>query len=136
MSKVVKFNAKAVLGKDFEIMDSFKNVQKANKGIRSLFDAVDAYEKKQQKAHKPVTMMDYQEVISNKVIENTATLLGLGKEEATKLEDMSYSDIFKFYSDVVDKFLDMDVPSVSTIKQVIQGEAPVETKDPKSKEDK
>lgn len=136
MSKVVKFDAKNMLGKDFEVIDSFKNVKKVNAGVRGIFEAIDEYETKQTKAHKPVTMMDYQDIVASRVIENTGALLGLSKEDTAKLEDMSYSDVFKFYSTVANDFLDMDIPDPSAIKSVIQGGSETEKKDPKSSEGK
>lgn len=136
MSKVVKFDAKNMLGKDFEVIDSFKNVKKVNAGVRGIFEAIDEYETKQTKAHKPVTMMDYQDIVASRVIENTGALLGLSKEDTAKLEDMSYSDVFKFYSKVANGFLDMDIPDPSAIKSVIQGGSETEKKDPKSSEGK
>lgn len=138
MAKTVTFNAKDVLGKDFTIVDTNKNIKLVSKGMRNLLEAIDKYETKQQEANKPVTVMDYIDIISENVITETGKLLGLTKADTAKLEDMSYSDVFEFYSKVVDKFLAMKVPDPTDIQQGIEAmnKAAAEEQDPKSKEDK
>lgn len=137
MSKIVKFNAQNVLGQEFTVMDSFKNVKKVNLGITAILNAIDDYEAKQNKAKKPVTLMDYQDIVATQVIKQTGKLLGLSKEDTEKLEDMSYSEVFKFYSDVAGKFLDMDIPDPSSIKKGIQSmNEAAEKQDPKQGADK
>ncbi|EDX41655.1 hypothetical protein LMB76_04000 [Limosilactobacillus reuteri] len=136
MSKIVKFDAKAVLGQDFTVMDSFKNVKKVSAGITEILNSIDTYEEKQTKAKKPVTLMDYQDIVATNVIKETGKLLNLNKEDAKKLEDMSYSEVFDFYSEVARKFLDMDIPDPTAIKKGIQEMNEAEKQDPKLKEDK
>lgn len=136
MSKIVKFDAKAVLGQDFTVMDSFKNVKKVSAGITEILNSIDTYEEKQTKAKKPVTLMDYQDIVATNVIKETGKLLNLNKEDAKKLEDMSYSEVFDFYSEVARKFLDMDIPDPTAIKKGIQEMNEAGKQDPKLKEDK
>ncbi len=138
MAKTVTFDAKEVLGKEYTVIDSNKNIKIVSKGMRNLLEAIDNYETKQAKEEKPVTVMDYVEIIDENVIAETGKLLGLTKTETAKLEDMSYSDVFKFYSKVVNDFLAMKVPNPTDIQNGIKAmnEVANEEKDPKSKEDK
>lgn len=135
MAKVVTFNAKDVLGQDFSVMDSTENVKKVSKGLKHIFDAID----KVDKAHpdKDQTIMDYNDAIVDAVVADTAELLHLSKEDAKKLQGMSYSDIFDFYKKVADKFLGMKVPSVQMMQETLanQAEEPEKT-DPKQKSEK
>ena len=137
MAKTVTFKAKDVLGKDFTIIDSNKNIKLVSKEMRELLENIDKYETKQTKDKKPVTVMDYQDIISARVIKGTGKLLSLTKEDTDKLEDMSYSDVFKFYADVADKFLAMKIPDPTDIVEGLQAmNDAAEEKDPKSSEDK
>ena len=138
MAKTVTFDAKEVLGKEYTVIDSNKNIKIVSKGMRNLLEAIDNYENKQAKEEKPVTVIDYVEIIDENVIAETGKLLGLTKTETAKLEDMSYSDVFKFYSKVVNDFLAMKVPDPTDIQNGIKAmnEVANEEKDPKSKEDK
>lgn len=128
MAKVVSFKAKNVFGKDFNIVDTYDNVKKLNQGLIAMLKAIDELESKKK---DNVTLMDYQEVISEEVITQTGKILGLTKTDAEKLKDMSYSEVFDFYKEITDKFLHMAVPSVEGIPPVVEEEE----KDPKSKED-
>lgn len=134
MAKVVSFKAKNVFGKDFNIVDTYDNVKKLNQGLIAMLKAIDELESKKK---NNVTLMDYQEVISEEVITQTGKILGLTKTDAEKLKDMSYSEVFDFYKDITDKFLHMAVPSVEGIRKAFDGSPVVEEeeKDPKSKED-
>lgn len=132
MAKTVVFKGKEAFGKDFAIVDTFNNVKLLNKGMRRILDAIDAYEEKQAKAKKNVTLMDYQDIISGLVIEETGKLLGLSKEDTKKLENVSYSEVFKFYSKATNDFLDMQVPDVTDIKGALTaGNASDNEEDPK-----
>lgn len=140
MAKVVKFDAKDTLGKDFVVIDTLNNVKTVNEDMRELFNKVDAYEKKQAKAEKPVTVMDYQDIVSTCVISGVAHLLSLTKTEEKKLYDMSYSTIFDFYSEVANKFLAMKLPDPTMVQNVLSGandtdKEPEESKDPKSSDE-
>lgn len=134
MAKVVSFKAKNVFGKDFNIVDTYDNVKKLNQGLIAMLKAIDELESKKK---DNVTLMDYQEVISEEVITQTGKILGLTKTDAEKLKDMSYSEVFDFYKEITDKFLHMAVPSVEGIRKAFGGSPVVdeEEKDPKSKED-
>lgn len=131
MAKTVVFKGKDTFGKDFTIVDTFNNVKLLNKGMRRILDAIDDYEEKQAKAKKNVTLMDYQDIISGLVIEETGKLLGLGKEDTKKLENVSYSEVFKFYSQASNDFLDMQVPDVSDIKKALTAGNATNEEDPK-----
>lgn len=132
MVKVVHFDGKQAFGKDFEILDTYTNVQLVNAGLIRLFNKISDYEAK----NDSVTLMGYQDVISSVVLEETAKLLGLSKTDANKLKDISYSDVFDFYAEAADKFLAMTVPSVGSIKDVtgIGEPAAAGQDDPKPKE--
>ena len=131
MAKTVVFKGKDTFGKDFTIVDTFNNVKLLNKGMRRIIDAIDDYEEKQAKAKKNVTLMDYQDIISSLVIEETGKLLGLGKEDTKKLENVSYSEVFKFYSQASNDFLDMQVPDVTYIKKALTAGNATNEEDPK-----
>ena len=137
MAKVVKFDAKEVFGKDFVIIDTLNNVKTVNKAMRNLLNKIDDYETKQQKAKKPVTVMDYQDIISTCVIDGVAQLLSLSKADEKKLYDISYSNVFNFYSKAVDKFLGMKVPDPTMVQGELQkaNETAKEKKDPKGSEE-
>lgn len=138
MAKVVSFSAKETLGKDFKIIDTLENMHLVNQNMRDMFEAIDKYETKQAKDKQPVTVMDYQDIISKYVIKGVASLLGLTKEDAKKLDTMSYSDVFGFYSNVANKFLSMEVPDPTAIRQGIEDmnkAAEEQSKDPKSNAD-
>ena len=115
MAKVVHFDGKQAFGKDFEILDTYTNVQLVNAGLIRLFNKINDYEAE----NESVTLMGYQDVIASVVLEETAKLLGLSKTDANKLKDISYSDVFNFYAEAADKFLAMTVPSVDSIKDLM-----------------
>lgn len=129
MAKVVTFKAKEVLGQDYSVMDSMTNIKKIDKGMTNIYNAIDKVDKeKKDKA----TFVDYNEVISEEVLKGVASLINLNKEDSVKLENMSYSDIFSFYSDAVDKFVGMEVPSVRKMAERLKNtEGQVENTDPK-----
>lgn len=143
MAKAVTFKAQDVLGKDFTIVDTFSNIKKIDAGMENIFSAIDKVDK--EKGDK-ATFMQYNDAISEQVIIETGKLLDLTKTDTKKLESMPYSDVFSFYSEAVDKFLGMEVPSVQKMqkhlkKAVEQFDEPEpekeETKaeDPKSSEE-
>lgn len=132
MAKQVVFKGKEVLGKDFTIVDTHTNVKKVSNGMRAILEDLDKYEERQAKAKKPVTLMDYQDIISDEVIVQTGKLLGLSEEDTKKLENVSYSELFIFYSKAAEEFADMDIPSVDKIKESLQATNEVANeKDPK-----
>lgn len=128
MAKVVTFKAKDVLGQDYNVMDSMTNIKKIDKGMTDIFNAIDKVDKeKKDKA----TLMDYNEVISAEVLKGVANLINLNKDDSSKLENMSYSDIFNFYTEAVDKFVGMEVPSVRKMTERLAKAEQSEKSDPK-----
>ena len=117
MAKAVTFKAQDVLGKDFTIVDTFSNIKKIDAGMENIFSAIDKVDK--EKGDK-ATFMQYNDAISEQVIIETGKLLDLTKTDTKKLESMPYSDVFAFYSEAVDKFLGMEVPSVQKMQQRIK----------------
>lgn len=141
MAKAVTFKAQDVLGKDFTIVDTFSNIKKIDAGMENIFSAIDKVDK--EKGDK-ATFMQYNDAISEQVIIETGKLLDLTKTDTKKLESMPYSEVFAFYSEAVDKFLGMEVPSVQKMQKRLKKAAEQfdqpekeETKaeDPKSSEE-
>lgn len=141
MAKAVTFKAQDVLGKDFTIVDTFSNIKKIDAGMENIFNAIDKVDKEKG---DNATFMQYNDAISEQVIIETGKLLDLTKTDTKKLESMPYSDVFAFYSDAVDKFLGMEVPSVQKMQKRLKKAAEQfdqpekeETKaeDPKSSEE-
>lgn len=136
MAKVVNFSAgKDLFGRDFKVIDTLNNIKLVNNQMRDMFNDIEKYENKQAEAKKPVTVMDYQDIISKHVIAGSAELLGLSKADGKKLETISYSDVFDFYADAADKFLSMQVPDPTDIKNSIQSMNDAAEQDPKSNAD-
>lgn len=117
MAKAVTFKAQDVLGKDFTIVDTFSNIKKIDAGMENIFSAIDKVDKEKG---DNATFMQYNDAISEQVIIETGKLLDLTKTDTKKLESMPYSDVFAFYSETVDKFLGMEVPSVQKMQQRIK----------------
>lgn len=117
MAKAVTFKAQDVLGKDFTIVDTFSNIKKIDAGMENIFSAID---KVDEEKGDNATFMQYNDAISEQVIIETGKLLDLNKTDTKKLESMPYSDVFAFYSEAVDKFLGMEVPSVQKMQQRIK----------------
>ena len=117
MAKAVTFKAQEVLGKYFTIVDTFSNIKKIDAGMENILSAIDKVDK--EKGDK-ATFMQYNDAISEQVIIETGKLLDLTKTDTKKLESMPYSDVFAFYSEAVDKFLGMEVPSVQKMQQRIK----------------
>lgn len=141
MAKAVTFKAQDVLGKDFTIVDTFSNIKKIDAGMENIFSAIDKVDKEKG---DNATFMQYNDAISEQVIIETGKLLDLTKTDTKKLESMAYSDVFAFYSEAVDKFLGMEVPSVQKMQKRLKKAAEQfdqpekeETKaeDPKSSEE-
>lgn len=113
MAKTVTLKSTNFLGKDYTIMDSMINIKKINAGIKAIYKRINEVEEKNE---NPL-FADYNEVITDEVVKQVAKLLGLTKEDAKKLEDMSYGDLFTFYSDAVEKFTGMVTPSVRKMQE-------------------
>lgn len=117
MAIIVKFDAKDVLGKDYELMDTFDNVKIVAKGMEHLLDALN---KEEEKKGDNITFLDYDEVINEETKKNVATVLGLTGEAAKKIDGMSRSDVSEFYSELVEKFCQMEVPSVARMREIME----------------
>ncbi len=117
MAKAVTFKAQDVLGKDFTVVDTFSNIKKIDAGMENIFSAIDKVDKEKG---DNATFMQYNDAISEQVIIETGKLLDLTKTDTKKLESMPYSDVFAFYSEAVDKFLGMEVPSVQKMQQRVK----------------
>ena len=113
MAKTVTLKATTVLGKDFTIMDSMGNIKKINEGIKQIYKRIDALDQKKE----TVLFAEYSEVITDEVVKQVAKLLDLSKDDAKKLEDMSYNDLFTFYSTAVNEFTGMTTPSVREMQK-------------------
>ena len=128
MAKTVTLKATTVLGKDFTIMDSMENIKKINEGIKQIYKRIDALDQKKE----TVLFAEYNEVITDEVIKQVAKLLDLSKDDAKKLEDMSYNDLFTFYSTAVNEFTGMTTPSVREMqKRQEQAMQALSAEDPK-----
>lgn len=118
MSKVVTLNAKDVLGKDYQVIDSFENVKKTSKGLIAMLNAMDEVETKAKEEKRDPLLPEYALVIDEYIIKNVAKLLNLGTEDTKKLSEMSRSDVAKFYEKVAEEFCQMRVPSMGAITGV------------------
>lgn len=128
MAKTVTLKATTVLGKDFTIMDSMGNIKKINEGIKQIYKRIDALDQKKE----TVLFAEYNEVITDEVVKQVAKLLDLSKDDAKKLEDMSYNDLFTFYSTAVNEFTGMTTPSVREMqKRQEQAMQALSAEDPK-----
>lgn len=128
MAKTVTLKATTVLGKDFTIMDSMGNIKKINEGIKQIYKRIDALDQKKE----TVLFAEYNEVITDEVVKQIAKLLDLSKDDAKKLEDMSYNDLFTFYSTAVNEFTGMTTPSVREMqKRQEQAMQALSAEDPK-----
>lgn len=128
MAKTVTLKATTVLGKDFTIMDSMGNIKKINEGIKQIYKRIDTLDQKKE----TVLFAEYNEVITDEVVKQVAKLLDLSKDDAKKLEDMSYNDLFTFYSTAVNEFTGMTTPSVREMqKRQEQAMQALSAEDPK-----
>lgn len=136
MSKTVKFNVEG-FGKEFTLIDTMANVEKASKGLERTYKAMDKVEKEKGDS---LRLVDYSDVLRPVLIENVAEILGLNKTDAKKLEDVSYSDLEDFYKEICMEFVGLELPTLSMIVSALNGSAnqatdSEETEDPKSNEE-
>lgn len=136
MAKKINFNAKDVFGKNFEIIDSFNNVQIVQKGLKAVYTAMDdvddSFNKKQEKIIKEAAkkkedvdradlptpaFLDYSEAICPVIMDETAKLLGLNADDRKKLDNLSYSVIQSFYAEACEKFIGIELPTIETMKK-------------------
>lgn len=136
MVKTINFNAKDAFGKNFEIMDSFNNVQLVQAGLDAVYKAMDKvddeYTAKGEKMMKEAekkgehldradlpqpNFLDYSKVICPVVVEETAKLLGLSREDKKKLGNLSYSYIQDFYAQACEQFTGIELPTIEQMKK-------------------
>lgn len=134
--------------KEYHILDSNTNVKLASQGLRKILDAYNELEEKFDAEKKTPTILDYEDTSNPLIMEGVAKLLGLSKADAKELENMSFSDIQQFYSEVCDKFLNMPLATGDYLRDVNEAmmksqlEADgvdfdeSESHDPKDKDDK
>lgn len=116
--QTVKFNAKDVFGKNFEIMDSFNNVQIVSQGLHDVYTAIDKVDKKKG---DDVTLLDYSDAIVPTVLNAVCTLLGLQtKEDKEKMKGLSYSFIQDFFGETCKKFTGIELPTVERMQENIK----------------
>lgn len=120
MSVTVTFKSEKALGRNYTLLDSFENVKKASKGLEEMFNALDKLEEKHTKEDETTPLYEYGRVINEYTIKNVATLIGLSSKDAKRLEKMSRSDVSDFYSELIDKFCQMTVPSVKAMNDYMQ----------------
>lgn len=121
MGKVVTLNAKNVLGKDYRVIDSFENVKKVSKGLIAMLNAMDEVGNKAKEEKREPLLPEYALVIDEYIIRNVAKLLNLGADDTKKLNEMSKSDVTKFYEKVAEEFCQMRVPSMGAATGVGEG---------------
>ena len=124
MSKVLIFDAKdTVLGKEYAVLDSMKNIKLVSSNVQKMFTEMDAMEtKKHEEGKATIILADYSDIVYPLIIDGVVKLLGLTGEDKKKLEDnVSFDEIKKFYEKVVNSFLDMQLP---TNDRLVGGAAP------------
>lgn len=104
--------------KEYHILDTNINIKLASQGLRKILDAYNELEEKFDQQQKSPTILDYEDVGNPLIMEGVAKLLQLSKAEAKELDEMSFSDIQKFYSDVCDKFLNMPLATGDYLRDV------------------
>lgn len=104
--------------KEYHILDSNKNMKLASQGLRKILDAYNELEEKLDAEQKTPTILDYEDVGNPLIMEGVISLLGLSKADAKELDEMSFSDIQKFYSEVCDKFLNMPLATGDYLRDV------------------
>lgn len=104
--------------KEFHVLDSNTNMKLASQGLRKILDAYNELEEKFDQQQKSPTILDYEDVGNPLIMEGVAKLLQLSKAEAKELDEMSFSDIQKFYSNVCDKFLNMPLATGDYLRDV------------------
>lgn len=104
--------------KEFHVLDSNTNMKLASQGLRKILDAYNELEEKFDQQQKSPTILDYEDVGNPLIMEGVAKLLQLSKAETKELDEMSFSDIQKFYSNVCDKFLNMPLATGDYLRDV------------------
>lgn len=104
--------------KEYHILDTNTNMKLASQGLRKILEAYNELEEKFDAEQKTPTILDYEDVGNPLIMDGVAKLLGLSKTDAKELDDMSFSDIQKFYSEVCDKFLNMPLATGDYLRDV------------------
>lgn len=116
--QTVNFNAKDIFGKNFEILDSFNNVQIVSKGLGRVYKAM---EKVDEEKKDDAGFLDYSNAIIPIVLDETCVLLGLTtKEDKEKMKNLSYSTIQDFYAEACKKFTGIELPTIERMQENVK----------------
>lgn len=116
--QTVNFNAKDIFGKNFEILDSFNNVQIVSKGLGRVYKAMD---KVNEEKKDDAGFLDYSNAIIPIVLDETCVLLGLTtKEDKEKMKNLSYSTIQDFYAEACKKFTGIELPTIERMQENVK----------------
>lgn len=116
--QTVNFNAKDIFGKNFEILDSFNNVQIVSKGLGRVYKALDKVDEEKK---DDAGFLDYSNAIIPIVLDETCVLLGLTtKEDKEKMKNLSYSTIQDFYAEACKKFTGIELPTIERMQENVK----------------
>ena len=116
--QTVNFNAKDIFGKNFEILDSFNNVQIVSKGLGRVYKAMDKVDEEKK---DDAGFLDYSNAIIPIVLDETCVLLGLAtKEDKDKMKNLSYSTIQDFYAEACKKFTGIELPTIERMQENVK----------------
>lgn len=116
--QTVNFNAKDIFGKNFEILDSFNNVQIVSKGLGRVYKAMDKVDEEKK---DDAGFLDYSNAIIPIVLDETCVLLGLTtKEDKEKMKNLSYSTIQNFYAEACKKFTGIELPTIERMQENVK----------------
>lgn len=116
--QTVKFNAKDIFGKNFEILDSFNNVQIVSKGLGRVYKAMDKVDEEKK---DDAGFLDYSNAIIPIVLDETCVLLDLTtKEDKEKMKNLSYSTIQDFYAEACKKFTGIELPTIERMQENVK----------------
>lgn len=116
--QTVNFNAKDIFGQNFEILDSFNNVQIVSKGLGRVYKAMDKVDEEKK---DDAGFLDYSNAIIPIVLDETCVLLGLTtKEDKEKMKNLSYSTIQDFYAEACKKFTGIELPTIERMQENVK----------------
>lgn len=116
--QTVNFNAKDIFGKNFEILDSFNNVQIVSKGLGRVYKAMDKVDEEKK---DDAGFLDYSNAIIPIVLDETCVLLDLTtKEDKEKMKNLSYSTIQDFYAEACKKFTGIELPTIERMQENVK----------------
>ena len=127
--QTVNFNAKDIFGKNFEILDSFNNVQIVSKGLGRVYKAMDKVDEEKK---DDAGFLDYSNAIIPIVLDETCVLLGLTTKEdkekmagmlsyiKEKMKNLSYSTIQDFYAEACKKFTGIELPTIERMQENVK----------------